>query len=141
MATPTISSQAGLSPSTSSAPTSVHAGAVARIGDAMDAGRCLTAKYVATHEHATMQDFNAICPCCLGDSGVTVKSPGSRCGWARCSSNRVVHKLALTTLARNSTGSTAFLGGACLVQSSYRPRKKAATRLAVNQCIKGLTLL
>jgi len=44
MATPTISSQVGRSPRTSRAPKMVQTGAVARMGEAIETGRCLTAK-------------------------------------------------------------------------------------------------
>src|SRR5579859_6333649 len=105
---PSISSHAGRSARTTSAPTSVQTGTVARIGAAIDTGRCLTAKYEQTHETATTKDFNNRSPCCVQVSGATVRLDGSAVGASACMVISSSQTDALQTLAKKSTGSTAL---------------------------------
>jgi hypothetical protein len=118
VATPAISSPLGRSPSTSSAPINVHTGPVARIGDAIDSGRCFTAKYEHIHDAATMVDLINNSPCCAQLNGSTCMIAGNASGRMLHTAIKISHTLALHTLAKNKTGSTAFSRTACLVESS-----------------------
>src|SRR5262245_32514789 len=108
MSTPHISSQVGRSPSTSSAPINVQIGPVARIGEAIETGRCLTAKYEQTHDIATIVDLSRSWPCWSALSGATTRPGGGNRGQKLWTAINASHTDALQTLAKNSTGRTAF---------------------------------
>ena len=92
------------------APNSVQIGPVARIGETMVNGRCLTAKNVKIHEAVTITDFKKKKPCCLiGAGGIKRPLLLNTSGQKVDTITNGMKIVAEVRVEKKSTGSTALL--------------------------------
>ena len=108
-ATPTHCSGFGRSCMKTVAIEIVHSGLLARIGAAIDIGKCLRAKDAKIHELPAMIAFENNCPCAVHDSAATLRvSNGIESIDVRDKITNGSQINADVITLKNSTGGTAF---------------------------------
>src|SRR5450631_496041 len=116
----------GRSPNSVIAPSNVNSGALARTGAASEMGKCLSAKYVSTHDRVTTAASAKTNRCPTVDIDST-KSPCAiaEAGAARDSATTGRNTSKPLALHESRTGSTALPCTDAFLATSYRPRKTA----------------
>jgi hypothetical protein len=78
------------------------------MGEAMVMGKCFIAKYDNTHDVPTITDLSIKCRCADNDWGLIYQKCPARSG-LKCEMNKMGIKIiALLSVLKNNTGSTAF---------------------------------
>src|SRR5215469_6706134 len=99
-------------------PASTKSGEVEAIGEAIETGRCFTAKYVQTQLAVTIADLSSNSRCCAPVKCSVTNLAGNTPGRRASNNNSAVQMDAEQKVLRNKTGNTAFPRTACLLQSS-----------------------